>query len=115
MAYATQQDYIDWLQGRLGIIPLTEFPFWASRASEEIDAITFGRAKSVEDTEVLELVIKATCEYAEHLFVTFEQRGVVSVSVTGHSITYDKSGRDKQSILRRLLGETGLLYKGALV
>jgi len=110
-AFATVDDYQEWLSGREGTIPLAEFDFWAKRATEEINAVTFGHAGELE--EPTEAVISATCEYAEFLLATHGRENIASISVTGHSISFDRQSKDGVNMLRRLLANTGLLYKGA--
>lgn len=114
MAYATWEDYKSkYLLGREPSIPQKEFPFWAQQASTYVDAVTFERLHDVDTLASHETaVILAVCALAEHLYATAESRGITSVSVTGHSIAYDKTGKEQTEIVRLHLGNTGLLYRG---
>lgn len=116
MAYATWEDYTDiFLLGREPSILQADFLFWERRARTEIDKVTFGRLK---DSDTLlrnrDAVILATCELAEYFSadVVQESTGLSSVSVTGHSMSFDKTGSEEWEIIERHLGNTGLLFAG---
>lgn len=113
--YADWKDYKEtYLLGREPAIPEAEFPFWSSRASEQIDAVTFDRLKDVE--EVPASVINCVCELAEYLRAMDEYKGISSVSVTGHSVTLEQRSVGQPSpekrIISKHLASTGLLYRG---
>ena len=118
-AYAIWDDYVEYLKGREPSVPESGFEHWSRRASAYIDAITFDRLKDPITLELhKEKVIAATCELAEYYSsdVVQESKGLQSVSVTGHSMTFNKSGdteKETRNIVSLHLANTGLLYRGA--
>lgn len=118
MAYATMDNYTEWLRGRVSTVPPTEFPFWASRASSEIDLATFNRLHDAETLAEYEAaVIATTCELAEIIFNNESPDGkkeLTGYSVDGYSENY-VNPKDAQSrittALRRGLALTGLLSR----
>jgi len=123
--YATWEEYNnDYLLGRAPTIPETEFNYWIREASNKIDYYTFDRLIS---TYMMELyndeLIECSCKLAEFLYgtnnVAMESAGISSVSITGHSITYDKTDgnsiADKaKDIVSLYFAHTGLMFRGTL-
>ena len=114
--YASFEQYMEkYLRGRAPAISETDFPYWSQRASSVIDQATFNR---LEDAETLkkneEAVVLCCCELAEYAQVTEEHRGLQSVSITGHSMSFDKKQQraDVLEIVQRYLYITGLLFAG---
>lgn len=113
MAYADYSYYTDTYQGRA--VPSSIFDSVAERASEVLDALTFGRI----DTPT-EAIKKACCAISERVFCV-ERRGgsdVAEERTGSHSIAYiNKSMRSEMMEYRKIaniyMGNTGLLYRGA--
>ena len=114
--YASWENYRSlYLLEKDPVIPETDFPHYAKMASAKVDASTFGRLKREETFELhKDEVSLCVCELAEFLFTTNDQRGLSSVSVTGHSMSFDKkqNKQDIREIITRYLGDTGLLFSG---
>lgn len=124
MVYATETDYTAWLQGRTPAVPLAEFGFWASRASEEIDFLTFNRLCDANTLAANETVVKkTTIALAEIIFGDESpnaEKSLKSRSIGSYSESFDDKGDEStpQSrislAIRRGLGLTGLLFRGRL-
>lgn len=133
--YADVEFYTnEFLQGRAEVIPLTEFNYWANKASQFIDQHTFNRVevelvnRIIKEVEVtIELAIltevkMATCEIAEAFYNNNEATSLTakrSETVGQYSVSYadQKQAQNEfnaqlRSILSRWLGNTDLLYRG---
>ena len=115
--YATWKDYIKYRAGSEPVIAEADFPLWSKRASVRLDLLTFDR---LHDKKTLknhrEAVIEAVCEIAEFLVKIDEFKGLTSLSVTGHSLSFDKKQNDSvvSEVAMRYLAHTGLLYRGVI-
>lgn len=95
MAYATFTQYKKDYLGN--VIEESDFPRWITKASREIDSLTFNRLVdySPTDEHTISQVVLCSCEIAELLKSidgfnsSFQQSGVVkSISAGSESITY---------------------------
>lgn len=115
MIYADYDYYKEEFCGKL--IPQDNFPYFAARASEYIDWQTFGRLESGIPEEYDAKVRNCCCALAETEY-SFSQKADISSEKNGsYSVTYQaKSSVDhnaeKNRIIARYLGNTGLIYKG---
>jgi hypothetical protein len=123
-AFTTITFYLEkFLMGRNPSIPEGEFGFWAMQATEELKEATFNRIDP--NCEIPEEVQRCCCEVAEKLY-SFErmkgENGLILKSYgndgeTGSFHVEDIDGvaqRDQVfDIIRKHLGRTGLLYRGA--
>lgn len=117
MIYADYQYYRERFCGSL--IPHERFEYLSARASEYIDWQTSGRLESGVPDEYSEKVKKCCCALAESEFQSESaQNGNISSEKVGsYSMTYstkndDKRNAEKNRIISRYLGNTGLLYRG---
>lgn len=118
----------NYLLDREPVVPENDFPFWEKQAQRILNQYTFNRL--VLATGLLTDEVKdCTCELTELLYQADKsaqqaagQGGVLqSYSNDGESGTFDLSqstfteeGKAKKAreIIRRYLGNTGLLYRG---
>lgn len=121
MIYATQGNYTSFLNGREAVIPLSDFNYWADRASSQIDYVTFDRLSDpIILDEFKETVAQLTCELAELYFNSESnhenaKKNIAKYSVTGYSEEYvDKQTTETRvyMAIRRKLAFTGLLARG---
>jgi hypothetical protein len=121
-AYADYDFYITVYLG--AAIAEDAFPALALRASEQIDALTFGRAPKVPETDqaTLTLLGKACCAAAEVEQAAQQAGGAVGVQAErlgNYSVTY-AAGSEKQLSLAqqveqavsKYLAGTGLMFRG---
>jgi len=109
----------EYLQGRTGIIPLTEFLFWAEQATQRINRRNLSGSimeeilTSVSNETILRLG-KATCEIAEMQYRFETERGtpdipvIKSESVGGHSVSYETtalSDRQRSAAMRSIINK----------
>ncbi len=113
MAYAGYNYYTSVYMG--DTVPSNAFPKVAQRASDYINYVTQGKSTTGITGPYEENIKMATCAVAENIYSAEGQTDhIVSESVGGHSITYDKAIQDKtkyQSV-KMYLASTGLLYAG---
>lgn len=132
MAYATYREYQNVYSGTL-FTSKEQFVTLAKRASEYIDAVTFGRLESGIPEEFVEKVKKCCCALAENLFY-YDAKSQPDAAVSGgakhqetiskYSVTF-RNPLDSLSALTggsfetyqyntalRYLGRTGLMYRG---
>lgn len=115
MIYADYNYYIEKYHGSL--IPQEQFEYLSARASEYIDLLTFGRLESGVPDEYYDKVKKCCCALAESEFMS-DQNGNISSEKNGnYSVTFsvksdDERNAEKNRIIARYLGNTGLLYRG---
>jgi hypothetical protein len=118
MVYA---DYTFYTSTYLGTaIAEPEFPRLALRASERIDALTFGRAAGVvdeaADADAIERIKKAACAVAEEIQKLEASGGAVQSERVGSvSVTYVSQATDEArylAVAKFYLGPTGLMYRG---
>lgn len=126
-AYADYSFYTTTYKG--STIPFDQFERLALEASAEVDYQTFERASVVVieavEAALIEKIKMATCSIADLLFV-IEQEGkgktgtVSGERVGDYSVNYAVSGdatatksQRIENALRRWLGHTGLLFRGA--
>ena len=137
--YSDFEFYQDGFYGNL--IPMEDFPRFASRASDFIDYYTEGKAEQASDESILTLIKKACCAIAEQMYLDEQSKAIAaksfaaalssesgeikSESVGSWSRSYAtasdyvaKSASMKDSnasyaaIARQYLANTGLLYRG---
>lgn len=119
--YADYSFYTDEFYGT--VIPPEEWNKYASRASDYIDYITSGKAKTYED--VNGSLAKACCAVAEQMAISesisssMSVAGLASESVGSHSVTYRSESEIHASMKQAMLNAaqmylfpTGLLYRG---
>ena len=133
MSYADYTYYTGSYGGTL--LSENEFDVCAGKASDRIDALTFGRLEDGVPDEYAEKVRRCCCELTESIYSsTSEDSGgnagsaIASESNSKYSVSYrspadiassqlhgSSSGLEDVyfSIIRRHLGRTGLLYRGA--
>ncbi|MDE6020830.1 MAG: hypothetical protein K2H01_07545 [Ruminococcus sp.] len=132
MAYATYREYQNVYSGTLFTSKEQFFPL-SKRASEYIDAVTFGRLESGIPEEFAEKVKKCCCALAENIFY-YDAKSQPDAAVSGgakqqetiskYSVTF-RNPLDSLSALTggsfetyqyntalRYLGRTGLMYRG---
>lgn len=122
--YADEAFYKEkYLMGRKPVID-AGFQYYAMLASKIIDQHTFGRLKDISEEEILDEVKMCCCELAERMFA--EEKGMAqtvggktSEKIGTYSVTYSdahavmQAAEDQQKqIIRRWLGDIGLLYQG---
>lgn len=119
--YASYDFYTNEFYGN--VIGSTDWDKYASRASDYIDYITGGKAKTYDD--VNGNLAKACCAVAEQIAVSdsisssMSVAGLASETVGSHSVTY-RSGAEIQASMKAgmlnaaqmYLFPTGLLYRG---
>lgn len=119
--YATYDFYVTEFYG--DILTDENFDKCASRASDYIDYLTMGKAKSYTDTD--NVLARCCCALAEQypsldaLTVSVADGEVASETVGSHSVSYRSSAEVKASwqanllsIAQMYLTPTGLLYRG---
>ena len=117
------------------LIPENDFDHYSAKASDRIDAVTFGRLENGIPDEFSEKVKRCTCELAEIIYiystiskssVSAENSSISSEKIGEYSVQYTSSAdrisaqfssyRDFDGIcndtIRRHLSRTGLLYRG---
>lgn len=112
MIYANYDYYTsEFLLGRSALISVTDFNFYANKASKAIDRHTFNNATDIDPVKM------CCCELAEIYFKQATQKDVKSEKVGEYSVTYslisdnEISTKECESI-RNWLTDTGLLYCG---
>ncbi len=116
MAYADLTFYKGTYQG--SAIPDAVFPYWATQASDRINALTFGRATSSLEEPNLTQLKMATCAVADVLYKLDTAGGIVeSEKVGSFSRTMKVPANDSEDKRVRAaatlyLGRTGLMYRG---
>ena len=112
MAHATLKFYLDdYLRGREPQVPDELFPFWAERASEQMDQYTFDRIDKAQLKRHKTRIMSCACELAEYLYQNEGNENKSSESISGRSVTYETGVPYR--ICQRHLGMTGLMYRGA--
>ena len=120
--FAIYSDYTAYLQGRSVIISSTDFPYYATKATQAIRNNTFG---NIDETSISEEVKNCTCEIAELYYsndllkASNSHGAITSEKVGGHSISYADGKTSKsvfddevRQVIRDNLMSTGLLYRG---
>lgn len=119
MSYADYNFYVNDFHG--DVIAGEDFDKYASRASDYLDYITMGKAKSYDDTN--DALAKACCAVAEQIdladSVGVAAGMVASETVGSHSVSYRSGAEMKASLDASMLNAaqmyllpTGLLYRG---
>lgn len=119
MSYADYNFYVTEFHG--DVIPDEAFDKYAQRASDYLDYITMGKAKSYDDTT--DALAKACCAVAEQIdladSVGVAAGMVASETVGSHSVSYRSGAEMKASLDASMLNaaqmyllSTGLLYRG---
>ena len=112
MPYATVKFYQQsYLLGREPQMPLDSFPFWAERATEQIDHYTFNRIGKESLAMHKKRIGKCACELAEYLYQNEGNENKAAESNQGWSVTYEKGVPYR--ICQRHLAMTGLMYRGS--
>ena len=121
MSYSDYNFYVNDFHG--DVIAGEDFDKYASRASDYLDYITLGKAKTYDDTT--DALAKACCAVAEQIDLANKSSMGVSVSmvasetVGSHSVSF-RSGAEMEASLdasmlnaaQMYLLPTGLLYRG---
>lgn len=125
MAYVDYTYYTtEYLQGMTALIPSTDFGYYELQARTYIKDVTLNKS---DDNSTLTEVKNCTCAIAEALFkqaksksesgndgnLASEKVGEYSVSYKSKSVVMAENEAEKKDIVRRYLGITGLLYRGA--
>lgn len=119
--YATYSFYVDEYYGN--VISSDDWNRYATRASDYIDYITGGKAKTYDD--VNDAVKKACCAVADKMAVSdsisssMSVAGLASETVGSHSVSYRSEAEIQASATAAQLSAaqmylfpTGLLYRG---
>ena len=114
MAYVDYDYYTSVYKG--SVVPQSSFAATAERASEILDALTYGRIASISVTEDIKKACCAICDSAYR----YESRGdpdIQSEHVGSYSVTYHETGAGgyasfSKAAARMYLAGTGLLYRG---
>lgn len=114
MAYADYSYYTGTYKGN--VIPQSDFDQKSQRASEYLHYITSGKSTSQLSTYE-EQVKMATCAIAEDYYTNDDSDAhIVSESVGGHSVSYDRGvsgdNKIKRNKAKMYLWDTGMLYRG---
>lgn len=125
MIYADYSYYTDEYGGNT--ISESDFRTFAVKASERINAVTFGRLENGIPEAYTENIKRCCCELAENIHkygnVQATENGAVSSEKIGsYSIDYQSTAEQIAAVselddvcddvIRRHLGRTGLLYRG---
>ena len=93
------------------IIPPEMFSLMKKRATE----LVFSQiTQSPHDTH-MDAIRNAICDVAEHIHKENKRGGLKSESIDGYSVTYSDSksfSASVNAIIRKHLGNTGLLFRG---
>ena len=115
MAYADETYYREQFHGES--LSAERFPYFAERASEYIDDVTFGRAAIFEDVDGV--LKKACCAIAEVCQKYEQGGGLVSETVgkmtRNYALGVSTMPTERQALYttaRRYLLHTGLMYLG---
>lgn len=119
--YATYNDYVSIYYGNA--IEADDFDKYASRASDYIDYLTMGKAKTFNDVD--NALAKACCAIAEKIAnadsitASVGVAEIASETVGSHSVSYRSSAELKAGLDAAMLAaaqmyltSTGLLYRG---
>ena len=85
--------YADYLGGREGLIPRSEFDGWARCAEDRILPYITGEGHDDE-------VNRALCEAAEYLCSAAKHRGINSETIDGYRVDYAGGVHDTAEVLR---------------
>lgn len=125
MIYSDYKYYTDEYGGNL--ISENDFKAVAGKASERINAMTFGRIEGGFPEKFSENIMRCCCELAENIHkytnLTGAENSAISSEKTGnYSINYQSMTEQISAIselenvcneiIRRHLSRTGLLYRG---
>lgn len=118
MIYADYSFYTENFKGSL--IAESEFEYWAARASEYIDSMTFSRITSSIMTNDVAAALKIKCCCCALADVTFnaeKSSGKSAEKVGNYSVTYTTTSDEvfekaRSRLVRMYLSETGLTYRG---
>lgn len=125
MIYIDYSYYTDEYGGCL--IPESDFKLTAGKASERINAATFGRLENGISEAYSEKIKRCCCELAENIhkygnMQVSESGAVSSEKIGSYSIEYQSTAEQLSAVsalddacddvIRRHLGRTGLLYRG---
>lgn len=120
-SYADQLFYQqEHLLGRAEQIPLTEFLYWATKASRFIDLHTFNKVSKLDE---IPLEIRhAACSLAEIYYkneqskdpnnISSESTGSHSVSYVNQTVKLEDFHNELITQIKTDLGDTGLLFGG---
>lgn len=106
------EDYKDYLSGREPPIPEKDFSNVARKTMRRINSrMTNGFIPDDVFEQHKDLIVDVFCELAELVYTQEEQLGLNSNSITGQSLSFDKSGTEEKRIISQLW-TTRLLYMG---
>ena len=97
--------------GGESIIPPEAFPLWRKRAYE----IVFSQISQPPSPYHTDAVSDSICAVAELLYKSSKRDGLKAESIDGYSVTYSESktlSADINALIRKYLGNTGLLFRG---
>lgn len=110
MAYADYSFYTTEYKGQ--VVPAASFEFTAARASEILDALTFGHITNAGENVKLACCVLCDCYYTNELS---HDASIKSEKVGSYDVTYaDKTERNAlyRNAIAWYLGNMGLLYRG---
>lgn len=125
MIYADYSYYTDEYGGNT--ISENDFRTFAVKASERINAVTFGRLEEGIPEAYAENIKRCCCELAENIHKYGNMQGaengtVSSEKIGSYSVDYQSTAEQISAVsalddvcddvVRRCLGRTGLLYRG---
>lgn len=91
-------------------IPENEFPFYMAKAKSVVKLYTFGRSDECDFPEVK----YAQAELCRFYYENKGRFGIKSEANDGLSVSYaENTVSEEKAIIKRWLGETGLMYSGA--
>ena len=114
----------EYLAGKSAAVAAADFPFYARKASAEINRYTHGNIRAEDIPEEVKM---CCCELAEQMYAAdtseaSQKEGISSESVQGWSQSYESSEARKTALrgsqrecIYKWLGNTGLLYSGVRV
>lgn len=118
MAYVTYAVYVNEFKG--SIVSADNFDYFAERASDFLDLITFNRLKNKDYSEYMKVIQNCCCALAEIIY-RYEQSGnsdgIASETIGSYSVKYAEESEKKHSAkmistARQYLAHTGLMYRG---
>lgn len=93
------------------MIPQNEFRHYAGIAQRQVTESITHEGDCLQFLEAVKLCV---CQVADSLYEGREREGIASENIDGYSVTFRESDsrRRVSDIIRKCLGNTGLLYAG---
>lgn len=116
--YADYEYYKNTFKG--GTVPADRFDYYAERASDYMNFITFNRLKNENHPEYADEIQKCCCAVADTI-CSYEQSGnsdgIASETIGSYSVKYAEESEKKHSAkmistARQYLAHTKLMYRG---